>query len=311
MKIAVMTVNDFGFHPNRRFREEAEKNGHSVVLINPYTMGCRIGAGGAGAFFSREGEAPENGMPDPILPGALPDLIMPRQGSPMGEYGFVLLNQFAAMGIPLVNGIRGVSIARNQFLTLQRLAAAGLPVPDSCFAVSRRNVVRAVENLRGYPVVVKQVDGMGGDGVAKIHDRYELDAYLGSRFDPRKGLLVQTYIPTRERKDLRVLVVGGRVAGAMTLTPPEGGFKSNVHQQGRAEAFDADPDLAGMAVEAARVCALEVAGVDMMKDAAGRVMISEVNYSPGFRGLEQATGKNIAGTILGYALGRVKESEKG
>ena len=296
MKIAVMTVNDFGFHPNRRFREEAEKGGHELVLINPYTMGCRVASRGMGMFFSGE--------------GGPPDLVMPRQGSPMGEYGFVLLYQFAAMGIPLVNGIQGVRVARNQFMTLQRLASAGLPVPESCFAVSRENVFRAVSYLKGYPVVVKQMDGMGGEGVAKLNDRPETDAYLDRYFNPRKGLLVQSYIPSDGRKDFRILVVGGRVAGAMMLTPAQGGFKSNVHQQGRAEAWDPDPESARMAVEAAQICSLEVAGVDMMRDAQGRGMISEVNYSPGFRGLEEATGQNIAGAILGYALEQATEKGK-
>lgn len=306
MNIGVMTVNGFDFHPNARLGEEAGKQGHSLYLINPYTMGCYLDGRKAAAFFNPDPNLQDPGLPepdlsDPALPKAF-DLVMPRQGSPMGDYGFVLLNQFAAMGVPLVNDIEGVTIARNQFLTLQRLAGEGLPVPQSCFAVSRENVIRAVDRIGGYPVVAKQVDGMGGDGVAKLHDRHETEAYLDNRFNPGKGLVVQSYIPTRGRQDLRLLVIGGRVAGAMGLTPPPGGFKSNVHQQGQAQALTPDPELAGMAVKAARACGLEVAGVDMMIDARDRVVISEVNYSPGFRGLEQATGLNIAGDILAHAV---------
>jgi len=300
LNIGVMTVNGRDFHPNGRLREEAEKTGHSLTLINPYGMGCMVGGSGAGIYFGQDGDrfGLQNREP------ALPDLVMPRQGSPMGEYGFVLLNQFAALGVPLVNSIQGVAIARNQYLTLQALAGSGLPVPDTCFAVSRENVIWAVARLGGYPVVAKQVDGMGGDGVVKLHDRDETDMLLDRHFNPRKGLLVQAFIPNRGRRDIRLLVIGGRVAGAVTLTPRPGQFKSNVHQQGQAEAFTPDEVLNRLAVRAARACALEIAGVDMMVDAKEKAVINEVNYSPGFRGMEAATGLNIAGEILGYALGR-------
>ncbi len=301
MNIGVMTVNGWDFHPNGRLRQEAEALGHQITLINPYGMGCILGDAGAGIYFARD-EDPA----DPKRPKqGLPDLVMPRQGSPMGEYGFVLLNQFAVLNIPLLNGIKGVAIARNQFLTLQALAADGLPVPHTFFAVSRENVIRAVEGLGGYPLVVKQVDGMGGDGVLKLDNPKAAEALLDNQFEPRKGLLVQAYIPRQGRRDIRMLVIGDRVAGAVTLTPRPGEFKSNVHQQGRAKAFTPDEGLSRMAVAAARACDLEIAGVDMMVDAAGRTFINEVNYSPGFAGMEAVTGLNIAGAILSYALEKI------
>jgi ribosomal protein S6--L-glutamate ligase len=299
VNIGVMTVNGWEFHPNARFRKEADTRGHQITLINPYDMGCILGEAGADIFFD------QGRLPDHLL-----DLVMPRQGSPMGEYGFVLLNHFSCLGIPLVNRIQGVAIARNQFLTLQALAGAGLPVPETCFAVSREAVMGAIQRLGGYPVVAKQVDGMGGEGVVKLHDRDEADALLARQFIPQKGLVIQAYIPSSGRRDIRMLVIGGQVAGAVTLTPRPGEFKSNLHQQGRPCAFTPDPALARMAVTAAKACALEIAGVDMMTDARGRVMVHEVNYSPGFRGMEAATGLNIAGDILDHALGQCLEKRK-
>lgn len=299
MKIGVMTVNGFDFHPNRRFREEAGGMGHEIFLINPYAMACRIGKDGPQTFFS-------SGLPG----GIRPDLVMPRQGSPMGEYGFVLLEQWTRMGIPLVNGIRGVGIARNQFLTLQALAGAGLPIPSSCFVLNHENFFAAVAELGGYPVVAKQVNGMGGDGVARIDSRKAAEDYLACLFDPVKGLLVQAYVAPQGRRDLRLMVVGDEVAGAMALTPAPGEFKANVHQAGTAAATDPGPELGRMAVAAARACGLEVAGVDMMVTAQGRTMIVEVNYSPGFRGLEGATGLNIAGRILAHAVNIAGQTRK-
>lgn len=293
--IGIMTVNGFDFHPNGRFRQEAEKKGHRVMLMDPYGVGCVIDGSSPRAFFADD--------------GGMPDLVMPRQGSPMGEYGFVLLRQFEAMGLPIINGIDGVTIARNQYMTLQHLSCAGLPVPASYFVTREDVFFEAVRQLGGYPVVVKQVDGMGGDGVAVVGNADDANSFLGTRFVPRKGVVVQSFLDPLDRKDLRILVIGGRVAGTMALTPAPGQFRSNIHQQGRPAAFDLPAGLAELATRAARACRLEIAGVDMLVSAGNTARIIEVNYSPGFRGLEQATGLNIAGMILDHVLGLGTEKD--
>ena len=286
--IGIMTVNGFDFHPNARFREEAKQRGHRVMLINPYSLCCSVGRNKGEVSFSDH--------------DTLPDLVMPRQGSPMGEYGFVLLRQFELMGIPLVNGIRGVTIARNQFMSLQQLSGSGVPVPEACFVNRRDTFFEGVIRLGGYPVVVKQVDGMGGDGVEKLDSSSDAEGYLEDHFVPVKGLVLQRYIPPENRQDLRLLVVGDRVAGAMALTPPPGQFKANIHQQGQACAFSPSPELERTAVDAAKACSLDIAGVDIMVSPDAGAQVIEVNYSPGFSGLEKATGKNIAATILEHVL---------
>ncbi len=282
MRIGVITVKGPDFHPNARLIEAARERGHELSLINPYQAVPVLDQG----YFSMMGATP------------LPHVILPRQGSPMGEYGFVILNQFQALGVPLVSGIRGVAIARNQYITLQALASSGIQVPRSCFITKPRAFFSAVKHLGGYPVVAKSVDGMGGEGVARIDTDDQGQAFLEAGLRPEKGLVVQEFFPPGDRTDLRILVMGNGVAGAMALTPAEDDFRSNVHQQGRAEAAALPRDLEKMALDAARACFLDIAGVDMIigKDQLPRII--EVNYSPGFRGLEQATGKDIARDMI-------------
>ncbi len=288
INIGIMTINGFEYHPNARFREEAVKSGHRIMLIDPYNMGCTLDPKGPGVFMDLDSE--------------IPDLVMPRQGSPMGEYGFVLLRQFIALGIPLVNSIEGVTIARNQFISLQQLSLAGVAVPQSIFVTRENRFFSAVQRLGGFPVVAKQVDGMGGDGVVMLNTRKEAQVFLETGLIPRKGIVVQAFINPRNRTDLRVLIIGGRVAGVMALTPAPGQFKANIHQQAKARPFDLPESLNRMAVAAARACRLDIAGVDMMVCPDHGAVVSEVNYSPGFRGLEQATGMNIAGMILDHVV---------
>lgn len=314
MNIGILTVHGFGFHPNGRLQAAAGTAGHRIQLINPYQLICSLekqnsGMGGLLSDSNSLGEMPGTkpaGNSDNLLKSSntrdLPDVVMPRQGSPMGEYGFVVLRQLQAMGILLVNGLQGVTIARHQFITLQTLSAAGIRVPDSCFVIRSDSFFAAVDQLGGYPVIVKQPFGMGGEGVVKIDDRSGAKTCVANMLDPVKGLVVQRFFPPQARIDARILVIGGKVAGAMQLTPAHNDFRTNIHQQGSATAFDPPQAWMDMAVSSARACSLDIAGIDMMKEKDGHPHVVEVNYSPGFRGLEAATGTDIAQKIIAHVL---------
>ncbi len=289
MKIGVLTVQDGAFHPNARLKAAAEEQGHQLIPINPYELVLE-----AGAPLLEAGAS--------LFPKGAPDVILPRQGAPMGEYGFVILGELAAMGIPLVNAAPGIALARHQYRTLQTLSREGLPVPRSCFISRADGLVAAVEKLGGYPVVLKAACGMGGDGVCLVSSPEGAAPWLGTHLAGKQGGVVQEFIPPQGRMDLRVLVIGRRVAGAMSLSPSGNDFRANVHQSGVAKAVALEPEWEKMALAAARACRLDIAGVDMMVPARGRAMVSEVNYSPGFRGLEAATGLDIAGQIIEHAI---------
>lgn len=286
MNIGVLTVNDFTFHPNMRLKQAVSGSKNEIILINPYDILCSIKKN----QFKFDIEKTCRQI----------DVIMPRQGSPMGDYGLVLLRQFMHLGIPLVNGLKGVTIARNQFVTLQTLAAAGLPVPASIFITRPASFPAAVEQLGGFPVVVKQVDGMGGDGVIKVNSLADGQIFLTQTLAAKKGLVIQQFISPKERTDLRVLVIGEKIAGAMALVPDTDDFRTNIHQKGHARHVELTDDLVLMALKAAKACHLQIAGIDMIVEKGCAPLILEVNYSPGFKGLEAATGKDIAKQILDY-----------
>lgn len=286
MNIGILTINDFDFHPNRRFREAAREVGHHIILINPYNMLATIKNNDCGFWIK--------GM------DLKPDVILPRQGSPMGDYGLSLLRQFIQMGIPLVNGLEGITITRSQYITLQALAASRIPVPASSFITKKNMFSKAVELLGGYPVVAKQIDGMGGDGVIKVDRQEDAVSFLDTHLKARKGIIVQEFIPPEGRKDIRLLVVGKKVAGAMQLKPGRNDFRANIHQNGQAEIIDPSFKWRELAVASAEACSLEIAGVDMIVERGEQPKIIEVNYSPGFKGLEAATGLDIAQKIMTY-----------
>ncbi|MCP3876366.1 MAG: RimK family alpha-L-glutamate ligase [Desulfobacteraceae bacterium] len=287
MKIGILTINDFNFHPNMRFQQAADKQGHQIVLINPYHLFSTIKNNAFG--FSIDGMTKK------------PDIILPRQGSPMGDYGLCFLRQFTQMGIPLINGLEGVTITRSQYITLQALAASGIPAPSTCFITDKSEFPKAVDFLGGYPVVVKQVDGMGGDGVIKVDTQEDVIPFLNKHLKDKKGIVVQEFIPPQGRIDIRLLVIGNKVAGAMKLEPGKKDFRANINQNGHAEMIEPSPHWIKLAVDSAKACCLEIAGVDMIVRKDDNPKIIEVNYSPGFKGLEAATGLDIAKEIIEYA----------
>lgn len=290
LKIGLLTMRGVDYHPNRRLSQAAEAMGHEVVLIQPYRLSCRVGPDG----LSLEGPEEYSGL----------DVVLPRQGATLGNYSLVVIGQLELMGLALVNGRRAVSLASDKFLSLQELAARGLPVAKSVLISQPGQLEKAVRELGGYPLVLKLRRGRQGSGVSLLDGPERADLALATLLKRVRGLLLQEFIDPKGRRDLRVLVVGGRVAGAMELTPVPGQFKANFHQGGRAKPLEPDPELAELALEAARILGLEVAGIDLMVDAKGQVMVSEANYAPGFKGLEQATGKDIASRIIEYAVRR-------
>jgi len=95
----------------------------------------------------------------------------------------------------------------------------------------------------------------------------------------------------------RAFVVGDRVVAAMRRTARCGEFRANVHRGGRAEAAVLSSELAATAVRAARILGLEIAGVDLLEAADGPKVI-EVNASPGLEGIEEASGVDVASSVV-------------
>lgn len=288
MHIGIITVRSPAYHPNRRLRQAAEVRGHRLSLVHPYETWPGI----------QDGMVKLRGRPQRL------DAVLPRQGATVADACLPLIRHFSLLGIPVVNGLDAVILTRNQFLTLQALSRAGLPVPDTWFVNSPEGLKRAVRALGGAPVVVKRVSGRQGSGVHLLETETGW-AELARRFlQKRKGLLVQRFVPPAGREDIRIVVVGGRVAGAMQLKPRAGDFRANYHLSRSSNPLDPPPRWARLALEAVRVTGLEIGGVDLMVEPGGRALLVEVNYAPGFRGLERATGLDIAGRMVDHVAER-------
>jgi ribosomal protein S6--L-glutamate ligase len=283
MIIGILSARDSRYHPNRRLIEAASELNHDVVLVHPEK--CRSGI--CSDEFDLESTAFEQ-----------LEVILPRVGATIKEYTLALVRHFELVGIAVVNGFQSIVLARHKFLSLQTLARHSIPVPDSYFVSNLEDFERVVAKLGDYPVVAKRHDSRQGEGVSLVESRAAAAALLDNLPRCGYGLLVQEYIPAPQRRDVRALVLRGQVVAAMELHPKVGDFRSNIHLGGRARALSLPQDLQTLASESAQALGLEIGGVDIIVDGDDTAKVIEVNYSPGFEGLERATGLDIAAEII-------------
>lgn len=294
--IGVLTVKGAEYHPTRRLIEAAQARNAGVVPIHPYRVlpGFRMGR--------------------PVVHGLTGGLelkaVLPRQGAEIKAACLPLIAHFEQMGICVINGLSSILIARNKFLSLQTLRAAGLPVPETLFAASLEACTAARRRFAPLPTVLKPISGRQGTGLHLLQPHVSLPEDIISELKSGRGILVQEYFAPERRQDIRVLVVGGEAAACMSLTPLPGDFRANYHNGGQAAAVNISEPLKTLAVDAAEALGMEIAGVDLMVASHGSAVVVEVNYSPGFRGLEAITGKDIAGLMIDYVLNRIHRVEQ-
>jgi len=288
MNIGIITAEGYDYPPTKRLTEAAAEKGHRIIVVDPIYVWPVLVSGRP----DLEGE----------LDISMLDVILPRQGATVNDSSLKLIPHLHHMGVPLVNKLDAIRLAKDQFLTLQTLSSVQIPIPDTGFINAYEGFQSVLDRLGGYPVVVKQVSGRVGEGVFLVNNDHKARLILHNSLETAKGMLVQSFIPPENRLDIRVLVIGGKVVGAMKLKPKPGDFRSNFHLTQKSWPVELLPEWEEISLKAADVLGLEIAGVDLIVDAVRKVRVIELNYSPGFSGLEAATGLDIAGQIIEYVV---------
>lgn len=214
-----------------------------------------------------------------------------------------LLAGLEAAGIPVINPPKSLECAVDKYLTTQRLALAGLPVPDTIVCESAEAALAAWEQLGG-DVVVKPIFGAEGRGILRISDR-EL-AHRAFRTLERLGavLYLQQFL-NGPCYDLRLLLLDGHLLGAMQRIPKPGDFRANLSQDGTAVPWTPSAEELLLARRAAETTGAIFAGVDLMHRSDLQPVVIEVNAVPGWRGLEHTCQVPVAVRLLEWIEHRV------
>ncbi|MDA0999423.1 MAG: 30S ribosomal protein S6--L-glutamate ligase, partial [bacterium] len=147
-----------------------------------------------------------------------------------------------------------------------------------------------------------------GRGVMLARGAAEAQAIADTMWNLERDILIQEYVEEARGRDLRVLVIGGQAIAAVRRSARRGAFRSNLHQGGKVSRARLTREAAELAVRAAALCGLEIAGVDLLASRRG-LLVLEINAAPGFEGIENAEGKNIAALIVAYIEKRFSETK--
>lgn len=285
MKIAMLARNP-ALYSHRRLVEAAEARGHTLDILNTLRCTVHIATHRPKVFYM--------GEPLPAY-----DAVIPRIGASVTHYGMAVLRQFEMSGVWPLNESVAIGRSRDKLRSMQILAKHGLGLPLTAFAHDPRQTDEILRAVKGPPVVIKLLEGTQGIGVVLAETEASAKSVIEAFRGANVNILVQEFIKEAGGTDIRGFVIGGKVVAAMQRTGAPEDFRSNLHRGGSAQLVKITPEERSTAVRAAKHMGLNVCGVDMLRSNHGPV-IMEVNSSPGLEGIEEATGKDIAGQIIDF-----------
>ncbi|MEY2536173.1 MAG: tetrahydromethanopterin:alpha-L-glutamate ligase [bacterium] len=222
------------------------------------------------------------------------DVVVVR-GIPRGSLEQIVfrvdaLHALAAVGVRAVNGALAIEHTIDKFLASALLAAAGVPTPRTVACERSDDALAAFDDL-GSDVVVKPLFGSMGFGMARVEDRDVAQRVFRALEIERAVYYVQETLP-HEGVDVRAMVVGDRVVAAIERVGTS--WRANLARGASARPITLDEHRARLCVQAAAALGADYAGVDLLRAADGRDYVIEVNGIPGWRGVERATGIDVA-----------------
>jgi ribosomal protein S6--L-glutamate ligase len=275
---------------NSRFKEAADALGVELQVSDANTLSSAQIDGPT--VFSSDG-----GLEPP------PDCVMARVGNWRPESVLAVLEGLVDSGVATVNPPQSIRVGRDHWSTVRALAAASLPVPPTIAGADPEALARVAVKQLGLPLVVKQRRSRMGVGVIRCSERDQLEAVLDSLWRVGDEIVVQRWVPGGE-SSVRVLVAGRSVVASARFQAAEGEWRSNGARGGSAGAHIISPDEGKLALDAAEALGLGQCGVDILEGDDGPVVV-EVNPTPGFLRLEEATGVDVASALVADAISRV------
>ncbi|WP_261368120.1 30S ribosomal protein S6--L-glutamate ligase [Pseudosulfitobacter koreensis] len=290
LRIAVLSREDN--YSTKRLVEVGEARGHTVEVID--TTRC---------YMAINTMAPEVHYDGKRLPRY--DAIVPRIGASITPYGTAVIRQFETIGTYCVNGSAGITASRDKLHAHQVLASKRIGMPTTAFAASPKDTGNLIGLVGTAPLIVKLLESTQGKGVVLAETKKAAESVIDAFRGLRANFLVQQFVKEAAGEDIRCLVIDGKVVASMKRTGAEGDFRSNLHRGGSAKTVRITKEERDTALRAARAFGLGKAGVDLLRSETGPKVL-EVNSSPGFEGIEKATGKDIVGMLYDMIEARVK-----
>lgn len=274
---------------NRRF-----ESGDTLELLCPGDLQLGVGVGAKGPSLLAAGRCASRFdavfLGRMVAPGIEPEQALNAARS------------FELLGIPCLNRVGPMLVAQDKLWSAALLSRAGVPTPECVGLVSKKQLDALWPRFKKG--VAKPVFGSGGEGIFRCEES-RAKQRLEDELEHTPYLLQPLLEPVG--RDFRLFVVGGLVAGAIERRAQPGEWRANSALGASCRPFRPSPTQRQLAVKAAQLLQLEVAGVDLLEHQ-GRDMVLEVNGFPRFRAIYEATGQNMAEPIAERLLQLAKQA---
>lgn len=291
MHVVVLSART-GWHVDELLRALAGR-GHVGVAMPYEALVARLGTGGS-LPADRAERLTAQGV-SVLDADAVLARIIPSGSLEQIIYRVDALHWIEDRGIPVLNSPRAIERTVDKFYTSALLRQAGLPTPETVVCERASDALAAVAQFGD--AVIKPIFGSMGHGLVRVTDLEVARRVTQPLEQMRAVFYVQRFVEHGGR-DVRVLVVDGRVVAAIERTAPPGEWRTNVSLGGRATPCDLPQAWADLAIRAAAAVGADYAGVDLLPSVEGDVSVLEVNGIPGWEGLQKATGADVAEAVV-------------
>ncbi|WP_443217580.1 30S ribosomal protein S6--L-glutamate ligase [Sediminicola sp. 1XM1-17] len=284
LRIALLASNP-NLYSNKRIMEAAEARGHEIVFLNVEH-----------SYMKLDANSPEIRYRGGNILKAY-DAIIPRIKPAVTFYGCALIRQFDTLGVYCQNSAEAITQSRDKLFASQLFSRNDIHIPITGFAKSPMDTKDLIRMVNGAPLIIKLLESTQGKGVVLAETNKAAESVINAFKSVQTNILVQEFIKEANGQDIRCFVVDGKVVASIQRQAEKGEFRANIHQGGKASVIKITPEEKKLALKAAKVLNLAVAGVDIIRSNKGPLLL-EVNSSPGLEGIENATGKDIANTMI-------------
>lgn len=231
------------------------------------------------------------------------DYVLPRIDSKRARIGYPVMRFLDLLGVRKPFPAEAVRISHDKFVTLERLAFSGVPVPET-YLTGSREVAKEIINKGKLPMMLKLLSGYGGQGVMILNSKEAAHSAIETMQVLKQEILIEKFLEN-PGEDIRGVVAGDEIIASYKRVAAKGEVRANIHAGGRGEAFSLTPEMEEICFRAAKAVGARMCAVDMI-ESNGKPSVLEVNINPGIKSIEDSTGINVAKRMIDFVKREVK-----
>lgn len=284
-----------------RLIEAGKQRGHEVVPLEVLKFSISICPDNPKIYY--EGVRVSNEF----------DAILPRIDPPHTAFGFMILRQFQAMGVYTTDTAYSIELCRDKLRCMQYLMRAGVPFPTTGFVNTKSDYNKMINAVGGCPLIIKLNEGTEGVGVFLAETEKVANNFLGTFKQFDVPVMMQKFVKESAGTDIRVVVVGDQVIGALERQSQDGDFRANISLGATTIPLELTQEEKNMVLKSTQALKLNMAGVDLMRTSNGPLIL-EINSAQDFAkeyDAEAILGIDLAGEMIEYAVAGKESYDQG